>query len=221
MCGRFSLANTSDLEERFGIKPGRNIAPRYNIAPSQKIMALVHGQGGYDLVWFVWGLIPFWSKDPATGKGIINARAETVDTKASFKHSFRSKRCLIPADGFYEWKKEGNSKKPYRFTLQSGGLFTFAGLWEEWNSPQGTIRSCAIITTGANDVLQAVHNRMPVIVPADEEAVWLGPGTDTDTLKSILKPYPGSLLEGYEISTLINSPHNDRAEVLQPIGNGI
>ncbi|MGI6575056.1 MAG: SOS response-associated peptidase [bacterium] len=217
MCGRFALSSVADLKARFNIDPGDDIKPRYNIAPSQQILAIVN-QGGYKLVELKWGLVPFWTKDKAKAKGIINARAETLDTKPSFKHCLQRQRCLIPADGFYEWKKEGNRKRPYRIIINGGELFVFAGLWDRWRSPAGeVINTCAIITTTANKFMAPIHNRMPVILPKEREKIWLASNTDVGTLKSLLQPYPAQLLDSYEISTLINSPHNDIPQVLEPV----
>lgn len=178
-------------------------------------MALVYNKE-LQAVYFRWGLLPSWSKN--IGPGLINARAETVAQKPSFRQSLRNRRCLVPADGFYEWKKEGKKKKPYRITLQGGGVFFFAGLWDAWKSPQeGTINSCTIITTAANGLLKPVHNRMPVILSKEAATTWLHRDTDLFTLKSLLTPCPSELLTAFEISTLINNPRDDNPDVLQPL----
>lgn len=218
MCGRFSFSDLWSLIMYFKIVLPRGIKPRYNIAPSQEILALVHDKA-FQAVFFRWGLIPPWSKN--NGPGLINARAETVEQKLSFRQSLRSKRCLIPADGFYEWKKEKKGKRPYRITLKGGGIFSFAGLWDTWKSPQGeTVNSCAIITTAANSILEPIHSRMPVILSKEAEAAWLNQNTDLFTLKGLLIPYPSELMESYEISTMINNPRNDNPDVLQPLKKG-
>jgi putative SOS response-associated peptidase YedK len=161
------------------------------------------------------------TNDPSICQKLINARAETVDEKASFKTCLQRKRCLIVADGFYEWKKEGSTKRPHRITLKSQELFGFAGLWDTWRSPTGEIvNSCSIITTTPNEVMEPIHNRMPVILPRDVEQVWLDPGiTDSTFLKSLLVPYPADLMTAYEVSTLVNSPKNNGPECLVAVGD--
>lgn len=149
---------------------------------------------------------------------MINARAETVDKKPSFKQSLRSRRCLIPADGFYEWKKEGGRKRPYRITPKNRDLFVFAGLWDAWVSPKGeTINSCTIITTSANTLIEPIHNRMPVILSEKAEEIWLNEDTDLSTLKDLLNPYPSELMDSYEVSTMVNNFRNDIPEALKPL----
>jgi putative SOS response-associated peptidase YedK len=217
MCGRFSLSNTAGLARRFNLAKDLKVKARYNIAPSQKVFAIIRRESNIP-VQFVWGLIPFWAQELSGVKMLINARGETVDSKASFKNSFYHRRCLIPADGFYEWKKVADGKQPYRITLPGGEVFAFAGLWGEWTSPRGElIRSCAIITTGANSFMQALHHRMPVIMAPEDEATWLSPNADRGVLKSLLRP-PASLgLRVYPVSRLVNSPHNDTAQVVEPL----
>jgi putative SOS response-associated peptidase YedK len=216
MCGRFSLYDIFGLEVLFNLVLPDWVKPRYNIAPSQEILAIINN-GGRQAVQFKWGLIPFWAKEMVPG--MINARAETVDIKPSFKQSLKSRRCLIPADGFYEWKNEGGSrKKPYRITLKDGNVFAFAGLWDRWRSPEGeTINSCAIITTSANTLMEPIHNRMPVILPKEAEEAWLVADTDTPTLKGLLKPYRSELMESWEVSAIVNNFRNDNPDVIKPV----
>jgi putative SOS response-associated peptidase YedK len=161
-----------------------------------------------------WGLIPFWAKDIKIGYKMINARAETIDEKPAYKHPFQKQRCLILADGFYEWKKQGKEKQPYRFKLKNGEPFAFAGLWDRWE----TLYSCTIITTKPNNLTKEVHDRMPVILPKDTYDLWLNPNmTETDYLKSLLVPYPEEEMVAYPVSTLVNSPKNDIPSVMEPI----
>jgi len=217
LCGRFSLFDLLGVKVRFNLGPLDWLTPRYNIVPSQEVLAIISGEE-YNAVQLKWGLIPFWAKDLSSTKAMINARAETVDQKPSFKKSFRHKRCLIPADGFYEWKKGEKGKRPYRITLKGGGVFAFAGLWDRWKSSQGeTIDSCTIITTAPNELLESIHNRMPVIMPEEAEHIWLDPDADTADLKSLLNPYPSEFMESYEVSTRVNSPKNDIPEVIEPV----
>ena len=167
-----------------------------------------------------WGLIPSWAKDMSIGSRMINARAETVGEKPSFRNALRRRRCLVLADGFYEWQKLGKQKRPMRIVMQSGEPFAFAGLWETWRDPQGdVIPSCTIITTSANDTLGPIHDRMPVILPRDLEDLWLDNSVDDpDALTSVLTPYDDDAMEAYEVSPLVNSARNDGPEVVERVG---
>ena len=217
MCGRFSLYKIIELSERFRLKKiASQLAPSYNIAPSQSVFAI---DSNNQLVQLRWGLVPHWSKEATVKKGIINARAETVDKKPAFKRNFKYKRCLIPADGFYEWKRTGMKKVPYRITLKNGELFGFAGLWDSWVTPEGgVLNTCTIITTTANSLVETIHDRMPVILPREVEDIWLNPEiTDSRLLNSLLKPFPADLMQAYKISDLVNSPHNNEAKILDAV----
>ncbi|MDR3540922.1 MAG: SOS response-associated peptidase [Desulfosporosinus sp.] len=215
MCGRFTLIDIDEIRERFKAEP-IDLKPNYNVAPTQEVAVIITND---QLAMFRWGLIPFWAKDPSIGNKLINARAETIDEKPSFKHSLQRKRCLVVADGFYEWKKEGSTKRPHRITLKSNELFGFAGLWDMWKSPTGdVINSCSIITTTPNDLMVPIHNRMPVILSRDSELVWLDQSiVDSHILKSLLVPYPADLMIAYEVSSLVNSPRNNGPECLVPV----
>lgn len=221
MCGRYYLADVKNMRERFGVKDIMEwLTSRYNIAPSQEVPAIIADEEtGRRLLRFRWGLKPYWSRDKAMGSGLINARAETVDTKPSFRNSFQRRRCLIPASGFYEWKKEGQQKLPYRIGLAGEDLFAFAGLWDSWVSSEGeNHQSCAIITTTANPLVAQVHDRMPVILPRDSEDIWLdGKMADLGLLKELLKPYPADAMVLYEVSPRVNSPRNDEPGLLEPL----
>jgi len=219
MCGRYTLtANLSALQETFpwlGFPP--ELLPRYNIAPSQPV-AVVPNDGKNLVDFFVWGLIPSWAKDPAIGNHMINARAETLSQKPSFRSAFKYRRCLILTDGFFEWKREGKSKTPMYIRMKSGHPFAFAGLWEIWHSPDGSeIRSCAIITTEPNTLLGEIHNRMPVILPQDAFSLWLDPAAqDSGTLSNLLKPYPAREMVAFPVSRLVNNPNSDIPEIILP-----
>ena len=219
MCGRFTFSEFEGIEERFQIEP-QNLKPNYNVAPTQDVPVIINNETNH-LAMFRWGLIPFWAKDPSIGNKMINARAETVDEKPSFKHSLKRKRCLVVADGFYEWKKEGSTKRPHRVTLKQNKLFGFAGLWDTWKSPTGEIiNSCSIITTTPNKIMVAIHDRMPVILSRDSERVWLDQSiVESHLLKSLLVPYPSDLMNAYEVSSLVNSPKNNVPECLVPVGS--
>jgi putative SOS response-associated peptidase YedK len=194
MCGRFVLiTDLSVIAKEFDI-PGVSIhfSPSRNVSPGQHIPAIVKVDRQNFLKSFLWGLIPFWAKDPSVGAKMINARAETIAQKPSFKNAFAKRRCLIPADGFYEWKPEGKKKIPYYFSLKNEEPFVFAGLYERWIAPdQKPVDTCTIVTTQANAVVGPIHDRMPVIVPEDAHRLWLdGDIQDAARLQDILKPYP-------------------------------
>ena len=194
MCGRFVLiSDLSAVAQSFGVTDvSLHFLPDRNIHPGRHIPAVIRTGQGNMPVSFLWGLVPFWAKDPSIGPRLINARAETIAQKPAFQNAFRKRRCLIPADGFYEWKKDGASKKPFRFDLKSGGPFVFAGLYEQWAAAgQKPLDTCTIITTSANEVVSRVHDRMPVIVPKSSQELWLNPELqDPALLAGVLKPYP-------------------------------
>ncbi len=217
MCGRFVRAvSIEDIADEFGAdKPSFDLSPSYNIAPSQEIAIVMKGEQK-SLALCKWGLIPSWAKDPKIGYKMINARAETVAEKPSFRSSFKKHRILIPASGFYEWKKDGKSKAPFHITLKSGKPFGFAGLLSIWTSPEKKqIYTCTIITTGANVLLQKIHDRMPVIIQKKDEDLWLDPAVqNTQTLLSLLKPYPSHNMGSYAVSPMVNSPANNSPECI-------
>ena len=220
MCGRYSLtAGTDELGDRFRFDgAGLTYAPSYNIAPSQMALT-VKNDDARRASFMRWGLIPSWAKSPSLGNRMINARAETVAEKPSFRTALTRRRCLVLADGFYEWQRTEGSKRPMRITLKSREPFAFAGLWDTWRDPKGAIiTSCTIITTAANDLLSPVHDRMPVILPRDLESFWLDPHIqDHVALSDVLAPYPSAAMEAYEVSSLVNSPSNNGPEVLVPV----
>lgn len=219
MCGRFTLAtNTQKLAEAFAeFEVPADLPPRYNVAPSQPV-AVVANNGQHKVEFFQWGLIPSWAKDPKIGNQMINARAETLAEKASFKNAYKRRRCLVLADGFYEWKKEGdNTKTPVYIRLASGEPFAFGGLWEMWQTAEDFILSCTIITTSPNELMAQIHNRMPLILPRDTYEQWLDPAERTpDQLNGLLKPYPAELMTAYPVSKLVNSPKNDSPVLIEP-----
>jgi putative SOS response-associated peptidase YedK len=202
MCGRFALvSDRAAVSEQFAIRDGSyDFVPDWNIAPGRLIGAVIRREDRNCLAPFLWGLIPSTAKDPSIGRKLINARAETIDVKPSFRSAFSKRRCLIVADGFYEWKKVGAKKTPIYFHLKSKEPFGLAGLYETWTSPdKKEIRSCAIITTEANELIAPFHDRMPVIVPRKEENIWISDSMgDRAILLSILKPYPAEEM-AYEI----------------------
>ena len=219
MCGRFTLTiDLAALVARFCVPPAAaNYNPRFNIAPSQPVI-VVGDDGHRYLKPMRWGLIPSWAKDPAIGNRLINARVETLAEKPSFRAALQKRRCLIPADGFYEWQRLGNVKQPVRIRLKSREPFGFAGLWEQWTSPaHEEVLSCTIITTAANELIQPVHNRMPVILNPADEQTWLDPrNSDPALLLPLLTPYPSELLEFYTVSRAVNSPLHDSPDCMAP-----
>lgn len=221
MCGRYDeTIPIEQLAKRFGFDPDViDFAPRYNIAPSQIVPIIVKAKEN-ELRQYRWGLIPHWAKDPAIGHKMINARAETVASKPSFRDSFKNKRCLVPATGFYEWRKYGKTKTPMRITLTDEEPFAMAGLWSAWVDKKTgeVLPTFTIITTEANALLEPIHNRMPVILKRENEDAWLDPDNmDRQALQDILEPYPSELMKYYPVSTLVNSPHNDSPEIIEPL----
>jgi putative SOS response-associated peptidase YedK len=220
MCGRYTLHHKpEEIEERFDVEADEElVAPRYNIAPSQIIPTIVHADSR-EIIGCKWGLIPFWAKDPKIGNNLINAKAETLAEKPSFKHALAKRRCLIPADGFYEWLKRGKApSQPMHIRLRDGGLFAFAGLWEEWKSPEGEpLRTCTIITVEPNEMVAKIHNRMPAILTTDEEAAWIDPKSKVADLLLMLRPYPTDEMEAIPVSRAVNRPSFDDAACIAPI----
>lgn len=216
MCGRYTLiTDISRIAESFGVAPTLEAQPRYNIAPTQDIVAILNN-GSPHLSLLRWGLIPAWAKDETIGSRMINARAETLAEKPSFRGLLRGKRCLVVADGFYEWQAEGKSKTPMYITLQDGQPFAFAGLWDLWKSPDGRqVQSCTIVTTEPNELMAPIHNRMPAILRPKAYEDWLNPQLrDEQVLTHLLKPYPTELMKARAVSKLVNNPRNDVAEIL-------
>ena len=213
MCGRYSLiASIAELGERFGFD-GADVAysPSYNVAPTQGVLTVVAENDARRAVRMRWGLIPSWAREASIGSRMINARAETVAEKPSFRTALRRRRCLVLADGFYEWRRTSAGKRPMRITMASGEPFAFAGLWDTWRDPQDeAVTSCTIITTVANDLLRPIHDRMPVILQRDQEGLWLDHDVrEPDVLREALALYNSGAMKAYEVSTLVNSTAND------------
>jgi putative SOS response-associated peptidase YedK len=221
MCGRFTLTvDPDELQQRFGLSqpPPADLAPRYNIAPSQAV-AVVANAPERKLELFQWGLIPSWAKDPKIGNKLINARAETLAEKPAFRTALKRRRCLVVADGFYEWKKLDGRKQPMYIQLKDGRPFAFAGLWEVWRSPEGEpLKTCTIITTEPNTLLEDIHNRMPAILPPEAYDVWLAPGElSADAALPLLRPYDAAEMRAVPVSTRVNSPSDDSPELVLPL----
>jgi len=215
MCGRFTLRSPGRI--KFDAKrqiPPPLFVPRFNIAPSQDVLTVMSDGGARALVPARWGLIPSWSQEP---KGIINARSETLNEKPSFSESFERRRCLIPADGFYEWKKSRKSKQPYYFQMKDEEPFYFAGIWDEWRGGDELITSCTIITTTPNELLETIHDRMPVILPAQAQDAWLCSDTQPGELLSFLNPFPATAMKSYPVSQQVNHAQAEDSQLVEAI----
>ena len=221
MCGRFTLfADPAELQDVFpDVTFPERWTPRYNIAPGQPVLVLPN-DGTQRANFFLWGLIPSWAKEAGIGRRLINARAETLAVKPAFRAAYRYRRCLVFADGFFEWRSMGRGKVPYFVRLQSRRPFAFAGLWDIWHSGDGSvIYSTAIVTTGPNELLAPLHDRMPVILPPEARMLWLDPAPQAPTrLQSLLRPYPAEEMEAYPVSSLVNRPENEGPQVIAPGG---
>ena len=218
MCGRYSLVPTENIAARFDIQQEQlSLQPRYNVAPSQTMPVVVRNSPNR-LVEMQWGLIPSWAKEPRVQFSTINARAESIAKSPVFRGPFKSRRCLVPASGFYEWQRTSEGKQPYCIRLKQGELFAFAGLYDIWRDAEGQeLYSYTIITTAPNDLVAPIHNRMPVILHREDEDAWLDKGADPKRLMSLLTAYPTSAMEAYPVSRAVNNPANEGAEMMQPI----
>ena len=220
MCGRFTLTVSARvLAELFDVPEPAGVAQRYNIAPSQQVLVARAGEEGRELSSVRWGLIPHWADEPSIGNRMINARGETVASKPAFRSAIKHRRCLIPADGFYEWKKVGAGKQPHLIRFADRRAFAFAGLWERWLPRDGgsAVDSCTIITTTPNDLLRKLHDRMPVILPTDAFEEWLRPDPlAAPRLDELLAPHPAAEMEAFAVSRHVNSPANDGPECIAP-----
>jgi len=224
MCGRYRLSRPRYLVEYFDAEPAEDdFRASYNIAPTQSVATVRAGDPKRLLSNMRWGLVPAWASDLAVGNRMINARSETLLEKPAFRDSFRQRRCLIPADGFYEWLRSGKTKRPFHFGMKDDSLFAFAGIWDCWKSPGGKLlESFSILTTRPNDLVRDIHDRMPVILPRSNYAPWLTvPTGQADELIEMLAPFDASLMRKYEVSPLVNSPANDSPEcVVEASGVG-
>jgi putative SOS response-associated peptidase YedK len=218
MCGRYAQrTDPKRLAKELKVAEVPEVKPRYNIAPTQEVLAVRGSADDREATFFRWGLVPSWAKDSSMGAKLINARSETVEEKPSFRDAFRRRRCVIPADGFYEWARDGRGKKqPYYFRMRDDRPFGFAGLWERWEREGQVINSCAILTTEANEVLRPVHDRMPVILHPHDYALWLEGGErEQALLRELLRPYPAGEMVTHPVSALVNSPSNNGAELIE------
>lgn len=223
MCGRYTITVTLDeLMIRYMIHD-QNIgdyAPSYNVAPMQQVPAVISSSSGNRLGQLRWGLVPSWAKDDKIGSKMINARAETVAGKPAFKRLLTSKRCLIPADGFYEWKKQGAAKQPFRIVMKDGSIYSFAGLYDTWEDAEGKkISTCTIITTTPNSLMADIHDRMPVILRPEDEAEWIRKeDNEVQDLLKLLKPYDAAKMRAYKVPAAVGNVRNNSRELLKDIG---
>jgi putative SOS response-associated peptidase YedK len=220
MCGRFTLKTSrAIIKELLGkLKPLPLFEPRFNIAPSQQVLAIRIDPETGDTQWTLlrWGLIPSWAKEPSIGNNLANARADTVAEKPAFRSAFKKRRCLVIADGFYEWQPGPAGKTPYYFQMKDGSPFAFAALWERWEKGEEPVETCALITTEANGVVGQVHDRMPVILRPEDYATWLDPNEDrADILKAMLVPLPDDWMTAYPVSKLVNNPRNESSKCIE------
>ena len=220
MCGRYTLRSTdrirlklagADQLELDDIVP---IVPRFNIAPGQNVLAILDQEQQIFARMLLWGLVPSWSKEP---KGFINARAETLEKRPSFSESFQRRRCLIPADGFYEWTRTGRARQAFFFQMKDEAPFAFAGLWDEWKKDRISISSCTIVTTRANELLIPIHDRMPVILPEESCKLWLDPRTPPAELKKLLVPFPGAAMKSHPVGSNVNYPKIDNDDLIKRV----
>jgi len=219
MCGRYSITVAPEaLAARFDTPVPEELAqPRYNAAPTQQL-PVVLDDGTRHMALLRWGLVPRWAKDESIGNRLINARAESIEEKPSFRDAFSRRRCLVLADGFFEWQRAASGKQPFRFTLASGEPFALAGLWERWRRPDGNeLRTFTIITTSANELVAPAHDRMPVMLLPEHEALWLDQKAGPGVWRDLLRPYPPDRMQAYPVSPAVNSPAHDGPEVIAPV----
>lgn len=219
MCGRFTQKSPSKkIAKKFEVEDVPPLLERYNIAPSQAVLGIRDGGGMRETAFFKWGLVPGWAKDSSIGNKLINARSETVTEKPSFREAFRHRRCLIPADGFFEWSRRGDKKLPFYFHLKDGEPFAIAGLWESWEGGDEPLETCTLLTTEANPLLAPYHDRMPVIVRSEDYGVWLDVDTYCpDLLKPLLRPFSHDEMVAYAVSPIVNNPTYDDPLCVEPL----
>lgn len=216
MCARYVFYSGRSFGDEFGVVAVPDLTPRYNIAPSQLVPAVIKTPAGKAVTMFQWGLVPSWSKDPSIGSKLINARAETITEKPSFRTAFKRRRCLIPADGFYEWKGPSSAKQPYFITCDHHP-FAFAGLWEDWEGVEGVLQTCTIVTTNANELLSTFHDRMPVILEPEQYEAWLDVETPQPILEGLLDSYPADRMKMSAVSKAVGNPRFDDQSLIEPI----
>ena len=223
MCGRFAQKSPAKkIRKQFKVEDVPPLVERYNVAPTQSVLVVREAPDGREATLLRWGLVPRWAKDPAVGNRLINARAETVAEKPSFREAFARRRCLVPLDGFYEWSRRGERKRPFYFHLRDGEPFAVAGLWEAWEGEGGVLETCTLLTTGANELLAGYHDRMPVILSPDDYDLWLDADVRRpELLLPLLRPYPSDEMGAYAVSPLVNSPSNDGPRCVESVADDV
>jgi putative SOS response-associated peptidase YedK len=219
MCGRMTLRTPGKIvAQEFGLFDVPDLRPRYNVAPGQPVAVVRQRPGGRELAFLRWGLIPAWPDDPSIGDHLANARSETAATKPSFGQAYHSRRCLVLADGFYEWQRTDGRKQPYYVRRLDGRPFGLAGLWERWEKGDEPVETCTILTTDANELMQSIHERMPVIIPPEQYGVWLDPRfPDQRRLAELLRPAPSPGMKAYPVGTIVNDPQHDVPACVEPL----
>lgn len=218
MCGRFAQKSPAKkISKTFKVEEVPPLVERYNVAPTQSVLAVREASDGREAVFLMWGLVPHWAKDPGIGNKLINARAETVMEKPSFREAFKRRRCLVPLDGFYEWSRRGDRKRPFYFHMRDGEPFAVAGLWEVWEGEGEMLETCTLLTTEANELLAPYHDRMPVILSPEDYDRWLDSEVrGTEMLLPLLRPYSRAEMTTYAVSPVVNSPSNDSPRCIEP-----
>lgn len=217
MCARFVFYSGRSFGDEFGSVALPDLTPRYNIAPTQFVLGITNGEKGREASLYQWGLVPSWAKDTSIGQKLINARSETAAEKPSFRTALKRRRCLIPADGFYEWMGVKGYKQPYYITIEKHP-FAFAGLWEYWEGVEGVVQSCTILTTSANEFMLNIHERMPVILSQDEYDLWLDPETPPPLVESLMNQYPSELMSMYPVSKAVGNPRFEDPSCIEKVG---
>ena len=220
MCARFQFAPPEDWVDAFGLDDAPDVPARYNIAPTQDVIAVHADRGGRRRARLLrWGLVPSWAEDPKAGNRLINARAESVATRAAFRESFQKRRCLVPAGGFYEWKRFGTLREPWLVRLKGGATFAFGGVWDRWSArgPGAEIQSCALITTAANALVAPIHGRMPVLIDRAAYDLWLDPGATEADLRPLMAPFPPDAMEAFPVSPRVNRTDVDEPDLSRPV----
>lgn len=218
MCGRFAQKSLrAKITKKFKVEEVPPLVERYNVAPAQAVLGVRESSSGREATFFKWGLVPSWARDAAIGNKLINARSETVTEKPSFRRAFARRRVLVPADGFFEWSRRGSRKQPFYFHMRDGEPFAIAGLWERSEGEGGPLETCTLLTTEANELLAAYHDRMPVILRPEDYELWLNGGAGQPELTPLLRPYPHEEMAAYAMSTLINAPSNGSPKCVEPL----
>jgi len=224
VCGRFALSKSDRIDwAQFGVHRGPQLPPHWNLGPGRPIAVVRSGEAEVEVAMLRWGLIPYWSKDPSIGHRLANARAETAHDKPAFRAAFQKRRCLIPADGFYEWQLVAGAakKQPWFFARRDGAVFALAGLWERWQPPAGdAVETCTVLTTGANALMQPIHDRMPVVIPPANYAAWLSPETPSGDARALMPAWEASEWTTHRVSLRVNSPGTDDAACVAETADG-